>query len=278
MEASIVVTSLWDLPPRDVRPALAEERRRLVDLLADLSDDDWQASTAVPGWRVKDLALHLLDDDLGWLSRGRDSDRSGLILDTGASLARMLAEKNQRWIDGAQGLSRRVVTDLLRWTGQQMDGYYEQMDLNGDGFVGWAADGPVPVWFDMAQDLTERWVHQQQIREALSRDEGFSALFLPEVLRTFVWAVPHQYAADAEAGTRVGITLGAGGDWNLVCVGEGRWVMSEGPGERLSAALHLAEDAAWRSFTGASVAPAGVSIEGDHALAEPLLYVRAIIV
>jgi hypothetical protein len=28
---------------------------------------------------VKDVLLHLLDDDLGWLSRGRDADLDGLI-------------------------------------------------------------------------------------------------------------------------------------------------------------------------------------------------------
>lgn len=28
---------------------------------------------------VKEVALHLLDDDLGWLSRGRDGDMTGLL-------------------------------------------------------------------------------------------------------------------------------------------------------------------------------------------------------
>ena len=43
---------------------------------------EWQTTTACPGWTVKDIALHLLDDELAWLSRGRDGDLSGLIDDT----------------------------------------------------------------------------------------------------------------------------------------------------------------------------------------------------
>lgn len=137
------------------------------------------------------MALHLLDDDLGWLSRGRDGDQSSLLaMDDHDSFVAALAAKNQRWIDGAQGLSPPVITELLDWSGQRMDAYYASMDMLGDGRVSWAGDGPVPIWFDIAQDLTERWVHQMQMREALGRVEGYAARYLPVVLRTFVWAVP----------------------------------------------------------------------------------------
>lgn len=68
---------LQDLPPIDVRPLLVTERQDLLALLRGLDVSDWKSATAVPGWRVKDIALHVLDDDLGWLSRG--PDRSGLL-------------------------------------------------------------------------------------------------------------------------------------------------------------------------------------------------------
>lgn len=117
---------------------------------------------------MKDLALHLLDDDLGWLSRGCDGDRNGLLaMDDHESFVQSLNAKNQRWIDGAQGMSAAVITDLLQWAGEQLDAYYASMDLQGEGHVSWAGDGPVPVWFDIAQDLTERWVHQMQLRRRL---------------------------------------------------------------------------------------------------------------
>jgi Mycothiol maleylpyruvate isomerase N-terminal domain. len=159
--------NLFDVPPADVRPMLVEERMDLLRLLRALAPAEWALSSAAPGWSVKDLALHLLDDDLGWLSRGRDGDRTGLLstCDHG-SFVEALAAKNQRWIDGAAGLSMPVIIGLLEWAGGAMDVYYSTMDLEGDGQVSWASDGRVPMWFDIAQDLTERWVHQMQMREA----------------------------------------------------------------------------------------------------------------
>src|SRR4051812_30649663 len=74
---------LRDAPVVDVRPVLTEERADLLGFLAGLTAEEWETPTAAPGWRVKDVALHLLDDDLGWLSRGRDGDRSGRLADTG---------------------------------------------------------------------------------------------------------------------------------------------------------------------------------------------------
>ncbi len=116
-----------------------------------------------------------------------------------------------------------MITELLEWSGDQMDAYYASIDLLGEGHVSWASEGPVPVWFDIAQDLTERWVHQMQTREAVDRVEGYSQRYLPVVLRTFVWALPHQYRVDAPAGTAVQVDLASGGVWLLVSEGAGRW-------------------------------------------------------
>ncbi len=47
----------------------------------------------------------------------------------------------------------------------------------------------MPLWFDLAREFTERWVHYQQIREA-TRPAGHDHQqddYLPLVLRTFIW-------------------------------------------------------------------------------------------
>jgi hypothetical protein len=38
------------------------------------------AATGLPGWTVKDVATHLLDDDFGRLSRDRDGETTGMIV------------------------------------------------------------------------------------------------------------------------------------------------------------------------------------------------------
>lgn len=183
---------LRDVPVRDPREAIAQERDDLLGLLEGLSDDEWVAPTEAGKWRVKDVALHLLDGDLGWISRGRDADTSGLLPTDGdyRDFVLSLDTKNQRWVLGAGGLSRRVVVDLLRWSGSEIDDYYWSIDLEGPGGVIWASNNSVPRWFDLCRDLTERWVHQQHIRDAVARP-GTHHRFLPEILGTFVWAFPH---------------------------------------------------------------------------------------
>jgi uncharacterized protein (TIGR03083 family) len=270
---------LHDAPAIDVRPVLTEERADLLEFLAGLTPEEWAMPTAAPGWRVKDVALHLLDDDPGWLSRGREGDRSGRLDDTGeyGGFVAALAAKNQRFVDGAAGLSRRVVVDLLAWAGEQMDDYYAAMDLQDSGAVLWASSTTVPVWFDIAQDLTERWVHQQQMRDAVGRPGQYAHKYLPLVLRTFVWAFPHQYVAPAAPGTTVGLDLGSGGAWALTHVGE-RWELEEGSPAAPQAALSMEGDAAWRLLTGATVPEGTLTMEGDTALLQPLLAVRGILV
>ena len=61
---------LADAPVLDVRPLFPGERADLLDLLTGLTPRSGRRRPPVPGWSVKDIALHLLDDELGWLSGG----------------------------------------------------------------------------------------------------------------------------------------------------------------------------------------------------------------
>ena len=270
---------LWTVPAVDLRPDLVRERADLLALLDGLTTREWHAPTAAPGWTVKDIALHLLDDDLGWLSRDRDGDRAGLLDPSEYStFVGALAAKNEAWIRGAQQLSAPVIGGLLRWTATEMDRYYASMDLMGEGFVVWASDEPVPLWFDIAQDLTERWVHQMQMREAVDKVGDYAAAYLPAVLTTFVWAFPHQYRADAPAGTQIGLDLAAGGTWTLACDGRCRWALTAGAPVRPSASIRASDEAGWRWLTGADTPAGGISWDGLDDLVRPLLDVRGIIV
>ena len=162
--------NIWSVPPLDLRRELRDERRDLLALLRNVSEDEWAAPTACVPWRVKEVALHLLDSDLGWLSCGRDGDMSSLIpMDTGyRRFVEALGQKNQRWVDAVSGLSPRVLMDLLEWSGEQVAAYHDSLQLDGPVNVVWAG-GRVPRWLGLGRDFTERWVHQAQIREAVGK-------------------------------------------------------------------------------------------------------------
>jgi hypothetical protein len=271
---------IWDAPVADVRGPLTAQRGRLLSLLTSLSDAQWAAPTAAPQWPVKDVALHLLDVDLGWLARGRDQDRTGNIpvsSDHG-EFVRGLAKKNQQWVDGARRLSPRLITDLLRWSGEQLDAYLSTVDLARASDVYWAGD--VPLWFDLAREFTERWVHYRQIQQAVRpavRADQQEDEYLPLVVRTFVWGFPHQYQTQAPVGTTVVVDIPGIGGWTLTRTATG-WALDEGRAAAPAAGLRMSGEAAWRLLTGADYDAREVELSGDRALAGSLLRVRGIIV
>ena len=267
-----------EAPAVDVRGALTAQRRRLLSLLTSLSDAQWAAPTAAPQWAVKDIALHLLDVDLSWLARDRDHDQSGIIPvpSDHQEFVCGLAQRNQRWVDGTRILSPRLITDLLGWSGDQLDAHLGTVDLAAPSSVYWA--GEVPLWFDLAREFTERWVHYRQIREAAQPGHDHLAdEYLPLVLRTFIWGFPRQYRAPAPGGTAIALGIPGIGAWTLTKTATG-WSLDEGQAAAPAASLQMSGETAWRMLTDARYDPRQVQLSGDPALAEPLLRVRGIIV
>jgi hypothetical protein len=250
-------------------------------LLSSLSDEQWAAETAAPGWSVKDLSLHLLDVDLSWLSRERDRDHSGDIevSATHGEFVNGLADRNERWVAGARSLSHELIIGLLGWAGEELTRYLDGVDLGAGSSVYWAGDAP--MWFDMAREFTERWVHGRQIREAALGEQGAANLeedqYLDLVIRTFIWGYPHQYKAEAPAGTVVAIEVEGVGGWTLTARDD-CWDLDEASVVDPVSSLTMTADAAWRLLTGAEYEESQVRIAGRADLAELLTKVRGIIV
>jgi uncharacterized protein (TIGR03083 family) len=262
------------------------ERASLLELLASLSAEQWQAPTVCPGWSVKDVALHLLDDDIGLLSRRRDgvapadaSTEPGGFQELVAFLDRL----NQTWVEAARRISPRLLCELLAFTGEATWRYLASLDpLAVEGSVSWVGPDPVPNWLDVAREYTERWTHQQQIRDAVGVPGLKQAEFMAPVLATFVHALPRAFAdAPAPAGTTVEVAVGGqgGGCWVLTRTPDG-WHLAAGTAAEPVARVALDAETAWRLWTkgiGPAAAEAGVSISGDRALGRLVLEAVAII-
>jgi uncharacterized protein (TIGR03083 family) len=270
---------IGEVPAVDVSGPLVAQRGRLLSLLAALSEAQWAAPTAAPQWSVKDIALHLVGVDLSWLTRNRDHEQTGVVPVASGheGFVRGLAQWNQLWVDGARMLSPRLIIGLLEWSGGQIDAYLGTLDLASPSSVHWA--GQAPLWFDLAREFTERWVHYQQILEA-TQPAGHDSQqdeYLPLVLRTFIWGFPHQYQAPAPAGTTIALQIADIGAWTLTRTATG-WTLDEGQAAAPAAGLRMTGEAAWRLLTGADYDARQVQLSGEPALTEPLLRVRGIIV
>jgi uncharacterized protein (TIGR03083 family) len=260
----------------DTAHLLPELRRSLVALVGDLDDEAWRRPTACPGWSVGDIAGHLLGVELGNVSRRRDGHR--LDPAPGEDVGRWLAAFNDDWVRAARRLSPRVVAGMLDVAGAWFEQHVAQLDLDATGgSVWWVGPGPAPVWLDVAREYTERWVHQQQIRDATGRPGLRDARFAGPVIATFAHALPRSLAGTAAAeGTTVDLSFAGdgGGEWHARRVPDW-WSLRAGPSVSPACRLTGTVDDAWRLYAGYP----GVTLAatGDRALATAVGQGRAII-
>jgi len=251
----------------------------LIPLLRGLSDEDW-SRPAVGSWTVKDVAAHLLDTAIRRLAFDRDRlppvppDRP---IAGYADLVAFLNDLNHVWVKAMQRVSPRLLTDFLEKAGAELSEHFAGLDPSAPALfsVAWAGEEVSESWFDVAREYTERWHHQQQIREAVGAPGLTSRRLMHPVLDAFLRALPHAYReVEAEAGAAVAveITGEAGGEWALVREA-GRWRLYEGAPEAPAARVRLSQDTAWRRMTkGITEEQAGERSEvvGERRLGEPV--------
>lgn len=260
-------------------------RKGLIELLNGLSTDDWARPTVCSGWTVKDVTAHLLAGDVGVLSRHRDQYNSPDVTppQNYAQLVALINSLNDTWVRALRRISPPLLCTLLDATGPQIDEYFASLDPNAPGPpVDWAGEGPQPNWMDLAREYTERWHHQQQIRDAVSKPGMKEARFLRPVLDAFARSLPRALQdATAKDGAEVQFSIrgDAGRDW-LLLREAGRWALYIGVAAAPAAEIHLDQDDAWRLFTKGlrgDAARQRVSIRGDAKLAERALGAVAIL-
>jgi uncharacterized protein (TIGR03083 family) len=258
-----------------------EERAALIELLVGLTPEEWDRPTACSGWTVKDVALHILGGDLGNIARRRDRVQAKSA--PGEDLLAFVNRFNEDWVQATRRLSPRLIVDLLAFSGPQLFAYLSSLDLMAlRGGVSWAGLDRAPVWLDVAREYTERWLHQQHIREAVGKPGLTGRRFFAPVLGAFVYALPFTFRdVDAPHGTAVHLHVSgeAGGDWSIIREAGG-WTLYSGAHPEPTAQVIMGQEVAWRLFTRGlmpDTAIQEVSIEGDQRLGEPVLRAVAII-
>ena len=239
--------------PVQVLDLFPEERAALLDLLSELTPEDWKKPTACSDWSVREVALHILGGDLGNISRRRDKFQGTSTKRRGSENTIVLVNRvNDAWVEGAERLSPRLITDLLAFSGPQLFDYFSSLDLMAQGgSVTWAGLDAAPVWLDVAREYTERWLHQQHIRDAVDKPGLTERRFLAPVLETFAHALPVAFRDTAAPhGTFVHVHFEgeAGGDWALERV-DGGWKLYQGIPDAPDALVDVDQSTAWRLFT-----------------------------
>jgi len=257
----------------DLFPELGTQ---LLTLLRSLPLEDWEKPTSCAPWTVRDLVAHLLDGNIRRLSFQRDRLpplQAEEDVTTFAGLVSYLNRLNSEWSRAARRISPALLIDLLSLTDQQLYQFFKTLPDHEPAMypVAWAGDEVSPNWFDIAREFTEKWIHQQHIREALDAPALTSRKWLYPVLDICLRALPYTYRSHvAQDGTLLSfsITGEAGGDWSLLRQ-EGMWRLNTGKSDEAVSTVSLNQDTAWRLFSkglSEEAARRQVRIEGDPIL------------
>jgi uncharacterized protein (TIGR03083 family) len=258
----------------------------LTGLLEQLAPEDWSRPTSAGAWTVRDVAAHLLDGDLRRLSSQRDGylPAPPRPISSNADLVDFLNELNRAWVQVARRFSPGVLVELLRVSTTRVADVMEASDPTAPATfpVAWAGEETSRMWLDVAREYTERWHHQDQIREAVSAPPLVEPRWLRPALETSLLALPHAFReVDAPAGTEILLRVegSAGGSWSLRR--QSSWRIEPGAADAPACTIDASDLVLCRLLLHrlpAQEAVHHIRAHGDETLLAPLLNARAVMV
>ena len=265
------------IPTVHLFPQLDE---KLIELLRSLRPDDWSKHTVAKQWTVKDVATHLLDGNIRMLSIVRDNffgEAPGKI-ETYQDLVDFLNRLNADWVKATKRMSPSVLIELLEITGKEYASCVAKLDPFKPAVfsVAWAGEAQSLNLFHIAREYTEKWHHQQQIREAVNKPGIMSRELYYPLIDTFMQALPHTYRniqANEDQVVKVTVTSESGGDWFLIYKNSG-WMLRKDKPVQIDSTVVIDPDTAWKLFTKAlsgSEAEKRIKFTGDESLGKPIL-------
>jgi uncharacterized protein (TIGR03083 family) len=250
----------------------------LIGLLKSLSFEDWKRPTLAKLWTVKDVAAHLLDGNLRTLALSQNyiGDPPSEI-QSYRDLVDYLNRLNADWVKAMKRVSPGTLIELLEVTQQPVIDYFHSLDLWAPAqfAVSWAGEHESQNWFHIAREYTERWHHQQQIREAVEKQGIMESEFFSPLIQTFMMALPYTYRDTlAPDGSLIVVKViqPSHQEWKIVSH-QHHWSFSESK-KTPETIIEMSGDTAWKLFTKAlpeAVAAEKIKISGNTEYGKPIL-------
>lgn len=226
----------------------------LLKLLNSLTPEEWNSPTIAKKWKVKDIASHLLDTTLRGLSISRDNffGENPEGIEDYQGLVAFLNKLNMDWTSATARLSPQVLISLLQTYGKEYTDHMSSLDPQAPAIfsVAWAGQETSPNWFHIAREYTERFLHQQQIRDAVGKQGLMTRQYFYPFIDILIMALPHTYRnISAMEGTTVSVVVTSelGGKWTILQTGNG-WEFA-GPIDQPDAMISMNPDTAWKLFS-----------------------------
>ena len=248
--------------------------QKLIELLKSLSPEDWKKPTLAKLWTVKDVAAHLLDGNLRVLASAQNymGDPPSQI-HSYRDLIDYLNNLNADWVRVMKRVSPYTLIELLEATQKSVLDYYYSLDVWAPSrfAVSWAGEDESQNWFHIAREFTERWHHQQQIREAVGKEDMMEKEFFYPVIQTFMMALPHNFRnTHAPDGCLISVkvTHPSPLEWKIISHNN-TWNFVSETNHTPDTYIEMHGDTAWKLFTKAlpeTIAHEKIMISGNAEL------------
>ncbi len=243
-----------DTIPFNVIPLLYEIDKKLMELLITLTPEDWQKQTVAKQWKVKDVVAHLLDGNIRILSMLRDGySGEKPNIQSYKDLVDYLNGLNADWVKAMKRVSPEVLILLHQTTGKLYCDYYASLNPfdTAPFSVAGAGESESKNWMHIAREYTEKFLHQQQIREAVGKPGIMTMEFFYPFIDIFMMALPYTYRDTfAVNGTIIKLTVTSdiGGSWFLIRENN-NWILSKETNKTTTTEISIDPNDAWVLFS-----------------------------
>lgn len=234
---------------------LPELDKKLIELLQSLDKDDWSKQTVAKLWTVKDVVAHLLDGNIRILSGLRDRHKTNTpAINSYQDLLEYLNRLNAEWVLAMKRVSPEMLIELLQHTGEPFYKYYAALDPNekAEFPVAWAGEEESTNLMHIAREYTEKFIHQQQIRDAVGKQGIMTKEFYLSFLDVCMYALPYTLRnTTAEKGSivKMKITGEVSGEWLIVYNGNDWERINYVPSITPSTEISIDAYASWKLFS-----------------------------
>ena len=222
----------YQKPPIELVHMLPKLNTKFIELIKGLTFEEWHAQTIAKRWKVKDVVAHLLDGNIRILSMLRDGYYAEQPnINSYQDLLDFLNNLNADWVKAMRRVSPQMLILLHELTGEPYYQYYAALDPFGKaGFsVAWAGESESKNWMHIAREYTEKFLHQQQIRDAVNKPGIMTEEFFGPFAEVCLLALPYTFR---EVPGEPGVTIKyeiigeGGGEWYLIFNSE-KWQLKK---------------------------------------------------
>jgi uncharacterized protein (TIGR03083 family) len=254
--------------------ALTEEWGHIAELMASVSDAQWQKSSILPGWTVQDIVAHIIGTES--MLAGQTAPPATRDLKESEHVHNDIAAMNEQWVDSMRATSPAEVLERFLSIARERAKFLASMTLQEFDAPSWTPAGQATYGRFMQIRVYDCWLHEQDIRDSLGipgNDSGAPAgVAMDELSLSLGYIVGKK--AGAPDGSTVTFEIEGGVRRTFHVSVEGRAALVDHLDSPADVTLHLTSGQLFH-LAGGRVDPAGMvgglTMEGDRGLGERIV-------